>query len=221
MSEPYARLFYNGTDITGDIEGDVLSLDWTDNLHGKADELAVKLQDADGKWRGAWRPQKGDMVAATIGYLGGPSIDCGTFEVDIPEAGGNRSGDHLSFKAVSAPHSAALRSQRSGMDEDTDLRRIIARRAGRNGLGVTGSIEAVPFAYKRQRRERDLAFVKRLAEDYGHFVSIKSRQLIFYRRDELEAAGAVRTFELADIRQTIVDLSSRGVPDPIGAGLLQ
>ena len=198
LLNPFVDLIYNGRNISSEIDQHTLAFDWTDNLHGKADEISVKLQDKNGLWRGPWHPQKGDTVAAAIGYREGAFIPCGEFTVDIPKAGGLRTGDFVNFKAVSAPHAKALRTQNSAEHEKKSLSQIIEKTAGRNGLSVNGNIDDVQFPYKRQRRERDLAFIKRMAEDYGHFVSIKSNQLIFYKREELEQAAPVIMLDLVD-----------------------
>lgn len=197
LPEPFVSLIINGVDAGSELAPHLLSFEWTDHLHGKADEIAVKLQDAAGLWRGPWRPERGDVVVASIGYRGGPVMPCGTYEVDVPRASGSRSGDVLEFRATSAYQSRALKTRRPKEYERKKLRTIIEEVAARNGYAVSGKIRDVFFAYKRQRRERDLAFIRRLAEDYGHFVSLKHGKLVFYLREELEQAAPVRVFELA------------------------
>ena len=198
LPEPFVSLIVNGVDVGSELTPFLLSFEWTDHLHGKADEIAVKLQDADGLWRGPWRPERGDLVEAAIGYLGGPMMPCGTYEVDVPRASGSRSGDVLEFRATSAYQSKALKTRRPKEYEKKKLRTVIEEVAARNGYQVSGRIREIFFEYKRQRRERDLAFIRRLAEDFGHFVSLKHGKLVFYLREELEQAEPVRVFELAE-----------------------
>jgi len=198
LPEPFVSIIINGVDAGSELTPYLLSFEWTDHLHGKADEIAVKLQDAAGLWRGAWRPERGDVVVATIGYVGGPAMPCGTYEVDVPRASGSRSGDVLQFRATSAYQSKALKTRRPKEYENKTLRRIIEEVAARNGYQVSGQIRDIHFQYRRQRRERDLAFIRRLAEDYGHFVSLKHGKLVFWLREELEQAEPVRHFELAE-----------------------
>ena len=198
LPKPFVSLVVNGVEAGSEFMPFLLSFEWTDHLHGKADEIVVKLQDAQGLWRGPWRPERGDVVAAAVGYLGGAVMDCGTYEVDVPRASGSRSGDVLEFRATSAFASRQLKTKRPKEYRKKTLRQIITEVAGRNGYGVSGDIRDIFFTYKRQRRERDLAFIRRLAEDYGHFVSLKHRKLVFYKREQLEKAAPVRFFELAD-----------------------
>jgi len=198
LPEPVVQLIVNGVDVGSELMPYLLSFEWTDHLHGKADEIAVRLQDAAGLWRGPWRPERGDLVEAAVGYRGGPMMPAGTYEVDVPRASGSRAGDVLEFRATSAYQSKALKTRRPKEYERKKLRTIIEEVAARNGYSVSGKIRDVYFAYKRQRRERDLAFIRRLAEDYGHFVSLKHGRLVFYLREELEQAAPLRLFELAE-----------------------
>ena len=214
LPEPFVSLIVNGVEVGGELAPYLLSFEWTDHLHGKADEIAVKLQDASGLWRGAWRPERGDVVEATIGYLGGPMMPCGTYEVDVPRASGSRSGDVLEFRATSAYQSKPLKTRQPKEYEKKSLRKIIEEVAGRNGYAVAGEIRDVFFKYKRQRRERDLEFIRRLAEDYGHFVGLKHGKLVFYKREELERAAPVRVFELAD-GTTIIEWEAQEQADKI------
>ncbi|MCT4654354.1 MAG: contractile injection system protein, VgrG/Pvc8 family [Cohaesibacter sp.] len=198
LAEPFVSLIVNGIDVGADFAPHLLDFTWTDNLHGKADEIAAKLRDDQGLWRGPWRPEENDEVEAALGYVGGAVVPCGSYKVDIPEAGGSRGNDSLNFRATSAYPDKDQRTQKSKGSENTNLKKIIEEVAKNLGYTVSGDIEEIPFKYKRQRRERDLAYIKRLAEDYGYFVAIKHKQLVFFKREELEKAAPVRLFELTD-----------------------
>ncbi|MCZ4273298.1 phage late control D family protein [Maritalea porphyrae] len=196
---PIVDMQINGVGIGQETSQSIVDFTWTDNLHGKADEIATTLCDPVGLWRGPWRPEQGDLVRVSIGYEGQAQMPCGIFEIDIPDASGSRGNDQLQFKATSAFESTDQRSQKSKGNEETSLKKMSADIAGRHGYGLSGDIDDMDFAYKRQRREHDLSFVRRLGEDYGHFVGLKDRQIVFHRRDKLEAAPAVRTIEIAEL----------------------
>lgn len=198
--EPFVSLIVNGVDVGSELAPYLTDFTWTDNLHGKADEISVRLRDNTGLWRGPWRPEKGDIVSVpAIGYKGGATVPAGTFQCDIPAASGSRGNDILNFRAQSAFPDTDQRTLKSKGHENTTLEKIIKDVGGRHGLAIKGAIEAVNFAYKRQRRERDLEFIKRLAEDFNHFVSIKDKALVFFKREDIENQGPVRTLELSDI----------------------
>lgn len=191
-------LVYNGRDVASEFDPHVIDFTYTDHLHGKADEIAVKLRDDTGLWRGPWRPEKGDLVEAAIAFEG-RTMPCGLFKIDIPTAGGSRSGDTLSFRAVSAFYSEKLRTQNTRQFENIKLSEIAETIAAKHGLEVIGEIDDIRFTRKTQRRKRDLQFLRELAEDYGHFFTVKGRQLVMVKRETMERAGAVRTVELADL----------------------
>lgn len=197
LPKPFASLIINGVDVGAYFAPYLLSFEWIDNLHGKADEISAKLRDDEGLWRGPWRPEQGDVVEVpALGYEGGLQVPVGKFQVDIPKAAGLRASEHLTFKATSAFPEKAQRTQQSETHEDTDLKQVINRVAARLGYSVSGDIEPIPFKVKRQRREKDLSFIKRQAEDYGYFVSIKDGQLVFYKREDLESQSPVRTIDI-------------------------
>lgn len=79
---PQARIIYEGKDISADISPYLLSVGYTDRLSGESDELELRLEDTDGRWRGDWYPGKGDSLAVSIGYAGQELVSCGSFEID-------------------------------------------------------------------------------------------------------------------------------------------
>ena len=196
LPEPFVSLIINGVDVGSELAPYTLDFTYTDHLHGKADEIAVKLRDDQGLWRGPWRPEKDDEVVAAIGYRGGIVMPCGTFRVDIPKASGKRAEDIVDFRAVSAFHSKALRTQKTETYEDKSLADIVRTVASRNGLSVVGEIEDVHFKRRTQRRLRDLRFLLQLGEDYGHFVGVKGDQLLFTKRAAIDEQAPVRVFDL-------------------------
>jgi len=198
VPKPVLRLVINGRDVTADLDPHVLDFAYEDKLHGEADEIEVTLRDDLGLWRGAWRPEHGDLCEAWIGYLGGPMMPCGQFEVDEPEASGDRAGgDVLTFRALSAKPSSALRTKRTEAYEDQGLADIAGKVAARNGMSVSGTIDDIRFKRVTQRRERDLEFLTRLAEDTGHYFTAKGAHCVFTSRASVAGAEPVRTFSLA------------------------
>ncbi|MDD7908644.1 contractile injection system protein, VgrG/Pvc8 family [Pseudovibrio exalbescens] len=198
LREPFLSLLINGTEVAANLAPHLLEFAWTDHLHGAADEVAVTLRDDAGLWRGPLRPEHGDKVVASIGYVGFPPMPCGNFEVDVPEASGARLNDRVSFRATSAYFSEEQRTRKSKAFENTTLKKVISEIAMELGYAVSGKIEEIPFQYKRQRRERSLQFLRRLSEDYGYFFTIKDKQLVFHKRKELEDRAPVHLFDLVD-----------------------
>lgn len=192
-SEPFFRILYKGIDISSEVEPHLISCTYTDKVHGEADEIEVTVQDKDGLWRGPWCPEHGDKVRLWIGYKGGVIVPCGEFEIDEPAPRLSRSGDTFSFRGVSAPVSKALRTQKTKRFENKSLRQIAGEIAGGHGLTVMGTPPDVTFKDQPQRRERDLEFLSRLADEYGAYFSVRGSMLIFTKREELHDREPVFT----------------------------
>ena len=52
----YAKIEYNGRDITDAVSSGLISLEYTDNTD-KADDLQIEIEDRDGNWAGDWYPK--------------------------------------------------------------------------------------------------------------------------------------------------------------------
>ena len=200
LPSPDLTLIVNGVDVSADMASDVLSFTYQDFHDGQADEVEVELRDDLGLLRGAWRPEHGDIVEAAIGYKNGGLLDCGRFEVDEPTASGSRgSGDTLTFRAIAAAPSKALRTKNTAAYENQNIEQIANKIAGKHGLSVVGEIDKVKFKRITQRQKRDLEFLSELAEDYGHYFTNKGNNLVFIKRESLESRPAVRTITRLEV----------------------
>ena len=52
----YARIEYDGRDITDELSKMVLSVTYTDNTD-KADDIEIVAEDRNGNWAGPWYPK--------------------------------------------------------------------------------------------------------------------------------------------------------------------
>lgn len=179
IAAPYFQLFYRGVDISGDLDTLTTSINYVDHVHGKADEIDVTVHDKDGRWQGSWKPEHGDTMQLTIFDGLGGILPCGVFELDEPNANGSRSGDMMTMRGLAAPITKALRTKRTRGFENQKLRSVIAKVTGDLGLKLEGDIDDLFFKRITQRRERDLEFLKRLAEETGHYFGIRADVAVF------------------------------------------
>ncbi len=178
-AKPYVTLIYRGVDITAEIDPMLISVSYTDHHHGEVDEIDVEVHDKDGRWKGSWEPQAGDIMNLTFFDGWGGVLPCGDFELDEPDFSGGRGGDIMTARGLAAPVTKSLRTEKTHGYDDQDLSAIVNQVAGRAGLSVEGDIQNLPFERVTQRRERDLEFLTRLAEDTGHYFTIKGTKAIF------------------------------------------
>jgi len=192
-SQPIFRLIYKGIDISDDLSPHLVSCTYTDKLDDEADEIEVKVQDKDGLWRGPWCPEHGDKVSLSIGYKPAILVPCGEFEIDEPNATLGRDGDEFTFRGVAAPISQALRTKKTKGFEQQSLKQLVQKVAAEHGFTVVGTVPDIMFNRITQRRERDLEFLSRLASSYGAYFSVKGKQLVFAKREEVHSRDEVMT----------------------------
>jgi phage protein D len=189
FSSPTFQLIYRGTDISSDLDAMTTTINYVDHLHGKADEIDVTVHDKDGRWKGSWYPEHGDTMGLTIFDGKGGILPCGTFEMDEPNASGSRSGDTMTIRGLAAPISKALRTKKTVAYERQSLKDIVTKVASSLGMEVQGEIDDLFFQRVTQRRERDLEFIKRLAEETGHYCNLRGSVIIFTNFASIDGAA--------------------------------
>ncbi|HGA9033434.1 TPA: phage late control D family protein [Salmonella enterica subsp. enterica serovar Java] len=208
VPQPAYRLVYNRKDITHDVSAYVTSVSYTDKLSGESDEIQVDLEDSAGRWRDAWYPGKGDTLTLQMGYAGETLRECGTFSIDEIELSGPP--DSVSLRGLATSVTVAMRTKVSRGFENTTLAAIAQRIAGKHHLQLQGQIEPLTLDRVTQYDETDLAFLKRLARDYGYLVKVTHTHVIFSSLDKLREAPPIFTFTRSDIsRYSLRDTINR------------
>ena len=204
------KVTYNGKNITEDISLHLIELRYIDNVSGAADEFEIALEDVDGKWSDSWYPDKGAILQLELGTLNGTTLKPNNFEIDEIELRGSKgSGDVVIIKSVSGGVKKQLHTKRSHAHENKTLGEIVRTTAAKYGLTVVGSIENISIARVTQRREKDITFLARLADEYGYAFNIKGNKLSFVKLTALEATKKVLSIDKTDcIDYTIKDKSS-------------
>ena len=201
-----AEITFAGVNITKDIQPYLLSLTYTDNEDGEADDLQLTLQDRDGLWLESWLAEAVEKAASgqlKIGaallaenWQGGGQdklLDCGTFELDsicaqAPPA-------VVTIKATALPFSAEIRQTlHSRAWENYTLSGIAQELAVKAGLQCMYEAAADPF-YSRveQARESDIAFLQRLCRKAGLNLKATGTMLVLFDQAAYEQKPAVFT----------------------------
>ncbi|MBF0482007.1 MAG: hypothetical protein HQK81_06105 [Desulfovibrionaceae bacterium] len=204
---PSWRLTYAGKDISQDVTAFVTSITYTDHAHGKSDELEIVFEDAEGGWKDAWYPKKGDKVSLAFGYVGEAQTPAGDFEIEEIELAGPP--DTLTVRALASGVSKPMRTKVSKAYEDTTLAGVAGAIAAKHGLTVVGEIEDVPVKRITQNQEQDLGFLKRVAASYGYVFSVKGNQLVMSKRSKLAKAAPKVTLDRKDM--TRFSIRDKGV----------
>lgn len=189
LPQPYFQLIYRGVDISSEVDPMTLSVGYTDHHHGEVDEIDVEVQDRDGRWQGSWKPEPGDIMQLTIFDGVGGVLPCGEFELDEPEASGSRDGDFMTIRGLAAPITKKLRTENTKAYENQRLQAIVNQVVSQNGLSLEGQIDDLFYERVTQRRERDLEFLTRLAEETGHYFTVKGQRAIFTNFQSVDGRG--------------------------------
>lgn len=202
-------IVYAQKDITASIASMVQSVRYIDKLEGHSDEVEITVDDSLGRWRGAWFPQKGDVVTVKLGNAGEKLLPCGDFQVDEPTLKG---GPHqVIIKGLAAGRTHETRSERYKAYEGQSLRQVAQQVAGRHGYTLVGTGgDDLVFERLTQHRETDLAFLKRLGEAYGFAFSVRGNKLVFHDLAQLDAAASVLTVHSSDLNSYSLKTNANG-----------
>ena len=197
MYKPIFKIEYNQKDITTDVSNQVLNIEYTDFEHGQSDEITITFEDTQKLWQGSWIPSKGDSLRVFIGYEGEKLLNCGLFEIDEIEFA--TPPDVLTVKALATGITKALRQNNSVAYENKTLKQIASEIAQKHSLTLVGEIEDVRVERITQNQERDLTFLKKLAEQYGYIFKIAEGNLVFYKTEKLTGADAAKILYRTDL----------------------
>ncbi|HAT2167659.1 TPA: phage late control D family protein [Citrobacter freundii] len=194
---PIFTLWYLKKDITSDITPYVTRVTYSDNIKNESDTIEVELDDTDGRWLDKWYPGKGDTLTLKMGYQGEKLLACGTFSIDEIEV--NAPPSTVSIRGVATSVNNALRTKSNRGFENTTLAAIAGRIAKKHKLTLVGSIEVIKIDRITQYAETDVAFLRRLASEYGYAVKIVSDKLIFSHLATLRSLEPVRQLTPQDV----------------------
>jgi phage protein D len=206
IRRPVFNIFYNGKNITADLSLYVLSVRYTDKVIGESDDLEIQLEDTDRRWIDTWYPTKGDRLKLQMGYAGSV-LDCGEFEIDEITLDGPP--DTVTLKAIATWVTSPMRTNDSKGHENKTLKEIAEYVAKKNDLTLLGDIQTIRIARSTQNREPDIAYLHRIASEFGYAFSIRGKQLIFTSIYELEDGVAVKVINKSDMTSySITDKTS-------------
>lgn len=192
------RLVYEGKNITEDLRPYLINITYNDVEEGESDELSFTVENANLVWLNEWYPAKGDKVQLSIGYDEEALMDCGSFVVDEIQASGPP--HTVSIRALAAATNSPLRTKKSKAFEQQTLKQIADKVAADHGYTVQGEIPNITIQRVTQNRETDLAFLKRVSDQYGLVFSIRDQKLIFTNVYELDGGSPVLSLDITELK---------------------
>lgn len=170
------RVTLDGADLTDRLKPRLMDLRITSCRGDAADQLDLRLDDADGKLA---IPPRGAVLRVWLGWEGSGLTDMGTFTVDEVEHSG--SPDQLSLRGRSVQMKAAIRQLREQSYSGLTMGAIVEQLAGRNGLvpRCHAALASLAVDHIDQANESDLNFLTRLGKRYDAVATIKAGALLF------------------------------------------
>jgi phage protein D len=141
------KVIYDGADISEDISASLISLNYTDNVTGKADEVEIKLEDTNGLYSGAWYPAKGSRLTVFIN-----DINCGVFSIDEINVSWNP--DTVTWRGISALITSKMRTKNSKGFEGTTLLQIATDIAKNHDLTVDDGTKTITMTLPDTKEEQ-------------------------------------------------------------------
>lgn len=181
----------NGTDLADRINPRLISLSLTEKRGEEADEIDVRLQNANGLLA---IPSPGVLLTLALGWESGDDVTVGMvakgrFTVD--EVGQSGPPDIVTFKGKSADMTGDLRKRRTQTWRNTTLRAIVEAIAARNGRAarVEAALGAQAIDTIEQEGKSDLAFIADLGRRFDAVATWKNAQLLFLPIGASASAG--------------------------------
>lgn len=183
---PEFMLKLDDRDITQNFSHRLISLSMTDKRGLEADQLDIQLDDSNGLFE---LPARGATLSLWLGWEGSPLEKKGNFTIDTIEFRG--APDTLTIRGCSADFRGKLNVRREQSWHDATIGSIVNTVAQRNQLtaSVAEELSSITVSHIDQSQETDAAFLTRLAERNGAFVSIKAGKIIFMKAGQAVTAG--------------------------------
>lgn len=183
---PTFKLTHNDNDITARLKPHLVSIEYTDEVGAKSDQLKLELH---GKIR---RAELGGELRL---WLGWDKADwrCGWFNVASIE----RSGFYdLTVTATGADFGTSLKELRSEGFEWLSLAEMAARVAARHNLDLKTDVGDVRMVYTAQQEESDLQMMTRLASAHDLSFAVKEGTLILLTKSAAASESSLPVFHI-------------------------
>lgn len=159
---PVFQIRADGADVTAVIADRLISIQLSDNAGLVADELAIEIDDRDGRIE---LPRRGVELTLALGTRERGLTAMGRFVVESLRGGGPE--QRITIAAKSADLTGAIRAPRSYAWTGATLGTIAGDIAARHGLTarVASGLAAHAYDHVAQTAESDLNLITRLATD--------------------------------------------------------
>lgn len=204
VPRPVYELLWRSIHVEAPIAEFLTVLEFTDNLHGQADELALTLEDSQGFFSGAkadYYPKLGDDLSLSLGYDSGDlkgMWSAGVFMVDEIRVFGPP--DQVSMRALSSTNKKAVRQRGSRAWRKAKLKEIVHAAAKTVNMTVEGLLPDVTLERCVRNDESVMSFLCRLGDEYGFCVKAAGdSEIVAHSLKDFLGREVVLTLERKDL----------------------
>lgn len=170
-----------GADLTAKVNPRLVGLTLTEKREAEADEIDIRLQNADGKLE---IPEPGKVLTLSLGWTSGDDVETGLVakgRFTIDEVGQEGPPDIVTIKGRSADMTGLLRQRRTKAWKSTTLGAVLKAIAARHGrtVRVDAALAGLAITSIEQEGKSDMAFVRDLGRRYDAIATWKDGKLIF------------------------------------------
>ena len=185
------------------VEGDVLSLSYTDSAADESDSVDITLNAEDDQWLGGWMPEKGATLRPRIEGQNWERegdrrrIRCGLFTLD--DINYKDTSSTLRMGGVSKPSDTNFsEADRKTTWKNTSIRRIGEVIAARYGLAFSFDAEDHEIECDEQDGT-DSSYYNALCKNYGLILKVYARSMWVYDREAYKRKRPVKTIDRSEI----------------------
>lgn len=201
VQEIETSLKYNNHDVTEDFSKYLQSVSYTDYEEEESDELSIVLKDNDKKFQNEWSLVKGSKLSFKAGLKGVKSeVNFGTFTVDESSMDFAIEGDTYSVKALAATSNSPVRTTNTRFFANETLVQIAEYFGKIHGFKVVGEQGNVVVGRVNQVNESDLAFLKRISQNFGYVFKLTDGLLTFIKSEALTDTDVVFTLNKQEVK---------------------
>ena len=210
-------MFYEGVNITEEIQPSISSLTYTDNSKNAIDDLEMDIENLDYRWLNEWYPDENARLLVGIVQTENSKprfLDLGSFYVDEPTFNNQR----LSLKCLALPLDQTIREQVNSVAwEKITLKELISKIATKHKLNYELHCDDVFFDRLDQDRETDLGFLNRVLSETALSLKVTDDKLIVFNDDSLIDNDNIDVFNIKDfrIRSFTLKKKNQGVYDKV------
>ncbi|KXS49168.1 MAG: late control D family protein [Halanaerobium sp. T82-1] len=204
-------IYYQGTNITKNLEKEIKSFSFTDVASGSSDTIQLKVHDITKKWLSNWAPQTGDVIEASIkvedwNKEGDTRVfSCGKFIVDRPRYRGRPV--ELSLNAAALPNDTDFTTtKKSRTWNKATLEKIAQKIANENNLNLVFDSSLNPdIKFVEQSEVSDKTFLNDLCTRYGVVMKIYKEKIVLYNEKDYESKEPVTTIDESELEDWDLD----------------